>query len=563
MTSSMQKYILVAVLTCLAGAVVGGGAVAYYFFQKEKSSVLQEEKREVVTPSTPSTESDNKKKNPEEESEKEVRNVSWLPFPKKIDEDLKLIIDTVDTAEKGVITYFLTGRRDGMDIIVAEAEEMCMGTCKDYGFFEKRPNGYVFIARASSPDLFGEYSSFKLSEGVPIDRESGYADLRVPETFLYKDLEFRTYAGYGEIPEESYWSQKELEKISEFPYGMLYSHSADIADVEDLPGVTAQSFVLRKANGMAVDYSVDVGIMNDDMVLSATWADGSKNEDGYQAIATGGCGARADTPIRTGGSLDGLVATGTTPAGPVYEFANTNDPLLKKIYEAYQEMAAYREEEGGVPSYGAWLKKHPVVAFKDSLGRVLLYNNTRYGPAVECGKPVIYLYPQTPTDVSVAVGADITVSEPEYGNGWTVRAYPDGTLVTRDGVRYDSLFWEGLGHGLYPEVSSGFVVERAHIETTMRSHLRHLGLNEKEAADFLEFWLPRMPQTPYVRLTWFGTREMDTLAPLAVSPQPDTSIRIFLDFEGLEQKIDIPPQKLSSIPRRGFTLVEWGGLLRK
>jgi len=89
-----------------------------------------------------------------------------------------------------------------------------------------------------------------------------------------------------------------------------------------------------------------------------------------------------------------------------------------------------------------------------------------------------------------------------------------------------------------------------------------MGLNEKEMADFLEFWLPKMPNTPYVRLTWFGNKLMDRLAPIFVMPKPETIIRVFLDFEGLGSKINLPPQKLSSPARKGFTVVEWGGLLR-
>lgn len=92
--------------------------------------------------------------------------------------------------------------------------------------------------------------------------------------------------------------------------------------------------------------------------------------------------------------------------------------------------------------------------------------------------------------------------------------------------------------------------------------MKEMGLSDKEIADFKEFWLPKMPATPYVRLSWLLTPEMDTLAPLAVSPKPDSSIRVFLDFEGLNSKIDIAPQVLPHYERKGFTLVEWGGLLK-
>ena len=109
----------------------------------------------------------------------------------------------------------------------------------------------------------------------------------------------------------------------------------------------------------------------------------------------------------------------------------------------------------------------------------------------------------------------------------------------------------------------GFVVAQKDLISVLNSQLRDLGLNAKESADFMEFWTDKLPTTPYVRLTWLGPAQMNQLAPLSVSPKPDTSIRIFLDFAGLDKPIKLIPQKLSAQPRRGFTLVEWGGLLIK
>ena len=46
---------------------------------------------------------------------------------------------------------------------------------------------------------------------------------------------------------------------------------------------------------------------------------------------------------------------------------------------------------------------------------------------------------------------------------------------------------------------------------------------------------------------------------LTVTPQPDSVLRVFLAWKGLEKEVDIPPQELPAFQRRGFTLVEWGG----
>ena len=140
-------------------------------------------------------------------------------------------------------------------------------------------------------------------------------------------------------------------------------------------------------------------------------------------------------------------------------------------------------------------------------------------------------------------------------------AKPSGEL-TWNGQKYDSLYWEGKGQGVYPNITVGRVVETKNIETELRGDLQKLGLNIKESQDFLDFWLPKMPKQKYTRLTWFGTIQMDALAPLNITPKPDSVIRIFLDFAGQDSpSTALSPQKLTSIPRTGFTAVEWGGLL--
>ena len=52
-----------------------------------------------------------------------------------------------------------------------------------------------------------------------------------------------------------------------------------------------------------------------------------------------------------------------------------------------------------------------------------------------CEKPVIYLYPETETAITVQLDldGDLTCTYPAYGEGWTVIASPDGTLTDSPG----------------------------------------------------------------------------------------------------------------------------------
>ena len=48
--------------------------------------------------------------------------------------------------------------------------------------------------------------------------------------------------------------------------------------------------------------------------------------------------------------------------------------------------------------------------------------------------------------------------------------------------------------------------------------------------------------------------------PLEVSPKPETTIRILMEFKSLDQEIEIKEQKLERVERKGYTVVEWGGI---
>ena len=115
---------------------------------------------------------------------------------------------------------------------------------------------------------------------------------------------------------------------------------------------------------------------------------------------------------------------------------------------------------------------------------------------------------------------------------------------------------------MYPEITVGRVVPTNQVSLAIKSDLIKQGLNVQEIKDFLEFWLPRMPKTPYVRLSWLNTEQMNQLAPLHITPRPDTMIRVFLDFTGQSTATTtLLPQTLTALPRDGFTVIEWGGLL--
>ena len=76
-------------------------------------------------------------------------------------------------------------------------------------------------------------------------------------------------------------------------------------------------------------------------------------------------------------------------------------------------------------------------------------------------KPVIYLYPETPTEVSVTLTLTgrLTCTYPDYEAGWDgFTAHPDGTLIFPNGKEYYCLYWEGMQATEW-DFSQGFCVK--------------------------------------------------------------------------------------------------------
>ena len=177
------------------------------------------------------------------------------------------------------------------------------------------------------------------------------------------------------------------------------------------------------------------------------------------------------------------------------------------------------------------------------------------------GKPVIYLYPEEETEISVAVdfkyGGELTCTYPEYKDGWKVTAMPDGTIYDENGDEYYCLYWEADGNAKFDN-SKGFCVKGEDTAKFLREKLMYIGLNAREANEFIIYWLPKLQDNEYNVIT-LHTEDYADSVPLALSVQPDTMIRVFMTYYESDKPVEIEEQKLPHYERNGFTLVEWGG----
>lgn len=176
-------------------------------------------------------------------------------------------------------------------------------------------------------------------------------------------------------------------------------------------------------------------------------------------------------------------------------------------------------------------------------------------------KPIIYIYPEQTQQVNVRLTYDgkLTHTYPKYDQGWEVTASPDGTLKDKNNKEYYALYWEGKPNKAYT-LDKGTIVKGSETVTFLEETLAQMGLNRKEANEFIIYWLPKMEKNNY-NLIHFSTNEYQERAQLSITPKPETLIRVMMVYQPLDEKVTIEKQDLSLLKkeRKGFTVVEWGG----
>ena len=181
-------------------------------------------------------------------------------------------------------------------------------------------------------------------------------------------------------------------------------------------------------------------------------------------------------------------------------------------------------------------------------------------PNEKCFKPVIYLYPEednTKVEVSLETeNAELTCTYPKYNDGWSVIADKDG-LIKANGKEYNYLYWEGESEKR-ANIDNGFCVKGSDTAEFLEEKLEELGLNRREANEFIVYWLPLMEQNEYNVIS-FDTKEYENAFKLHVNPAPDTVIRVFMTWYATDEAVDIKPQNIETPVREGFTVIEWGG----
>jgi len=381
---------------------------------------------------------------------------------------------------------------------------------------------------------------------------------------LYKVF---THPAYGDI----YTTKAEFSPSRSFePEGGGLGARSGLEGCRGADCFTTNAFFAFRPDGTFLKFAYSPDFSTKDI----TWTDNKESGDEYVFNTVAGCSRAAlDHNSIVAPSLVNdadLITIGKTKStgDTIFGLKDQNHKLYSEFYNTYKESYAgpyiYPEEKRQTKSFSEFINSRPIFLWRDPFGRLIRFNNEEFLPPFSC-EPIIYLYPQTTQRVSITFDQIVNLSDstPEYRNGWNVIADPTGKILNlSDNRTYPYLFWEGWSL-IFPVQSKGFVVRQSEVASFLKKTLPKLGLNEKEKDDFMKAWLPYFSDSPYYFITFLDQSVTDKIAPLKISPKPDTIIRVLMDIKPLEHPVSVIEPEFGRVPQRsGLTVVEWGGLKR-
>ena len=214
--------------------------------------------------------------------------------------------------------------------------------------------------------------------------------------------------------------------------------------------------------------------------------------------------------------------------------------------------------------YSAYLYRIDKIDKKD----IILKHKYHKGNIEHCDpdvsyKPILYLYPEQNMYVNIKLDNynNIITSYPKYNNGWNVFVTKDGIIHYND-REYYALYWDEYNNNEV-DFNTGFYVNSENAINFLEEKLDIIGLNNREANEFIMYWLPILEKNKNSLVYFELTEERENSNKLEIFPKPDSILRINMHIMKIYDKIDIEEEKLETFKRKGFTAIEWGGTIHK
>ena len=186
------------------------------------------------------------------------------------------------------------------------------------------------------------------------------------------------------------------------------------------------------------------------------------------------------------------------------------------------------------------------------------------GGGVTVRKPVVYLYPERRTEMTVKVtiaGTFIAQYPKADGDTWRLVADPTGVLFDpRTERRYSYIFWEGLNPNAFEiDRTKAHCIAGDKAEAFLELCADKYALNDRERTDFVSYWLPSLEANRFNLVQVLDDATYEGYARMVVTPTPETTLRLFMIFSALNEPVKVGAPAFEARLRKGSCVVEWGG----
>lgn len=181
-------------------------------------------------------------------------------------------------------------------------------------------------------------------------------------------------------------------------------------------------------------------------------------------------------------------------------------------------------------------------------------------------KPILYFYPKkdkTKITITFEKPELLDITYPVYKDKWSVTANKNGVLTDKKGNTYYGLYWEETKH-TDVDFSKGYYVTKDNAISFLEDKLKYIGLNERERNEFIIYWLPILTKNEKSIVHFELTEERQKTNAIKISPKPDSLLRVSMHVKKVDKEPkNIEMQHMKHFNRKGFTVVEWGGVIHE
>ena len=141
----------------------------------------------------------------------------------------------------------------------------------------------------------------------------------------------------------------------------------------------------------------------------------------------------------------------------------------------------------------------------------------------------------------------------------SLTAYSNGDLYDNNNKYYYGLYWEEEGNSKV-SFNEGFYVTKENAIKFLEEKTEEIGFTRRESNEFIMYWLPILEKNEKNLIYFELTEERNNFNRLYINPNPDSILRVAIHVKKVNNMVKVKEQKLTKFNRKGFTVVEWGGV---